>query len=607
MNTKIYHNLYMLFVAGALLASGCSNDDDTYDFYAAHPDAVRFNITAGDVPQPRVNTEGDGTTFDVKDQIAISADGGTSYSTYVQSSGDDWLPAEGQRYLRWKEEELSFQAYYPVTEGTDYTHFTVPTDQELLDDLRKADYMTAAATGQSSEGPVKLTFKHQLAKVTVFVTLSEELKGKEIQSISFYIWGHILENGNITDGTNYIEYKPYHTGETYTAILPPQAASPLYNFIAVSLKGVNTPYILKGIPELKPGKAYTLALQVGHDGVKLVRDITVEEWENEVDMKEGTANLATIWDGNYPISVPAAKAWMGEETSGANDPTAANHVFTIKAARQLAALHYLMVNDVKLNGAVGTPDGYGDTIDDGYGDATYNLAADIDLNDKPWIAIGSKQRGGMMFKGTFNGQGHTVSGMNAVQGTEMLFSAFISVLAGTVKYLNVKGTVNVKENRNMGCGGIVSYFTGGTIAFCSFQGSITLDNNATASYIGGIAGYFQDFSPTPQVISCYSVLSGVEGGTDITRKGGIVGYVQNTGVIKGCYWQTLTGLSDTDPYGGKQKGANPTVENCGTFTDAARANDNTVITAMNQYDADYDYHWQAGSDGGYPVLVKKQP
>lgn len=314
----------------------------------------------------------------------------------------------------------------------------------------------------------------------------------------------------------------------------------------------------------------------------------------------------TIWDGTYPTSVDEAKAWMGRETSGYSDATAAKHVFTIKAARQLAALHYLMVNKVKLNGAVGTDDGLSGTRGDGYGDATYNLAADIDLNNKPWRAIGSRQGGNEMFTGTFNGQGHTVSGMNAVKETAQPRVAFISGFEGTLKHLNVKGVVNVEQNASPeACGGIVGFHSGGTIAFCSFQGTITAAGTGNDSSIGGISGYFSFMGGNAQIISCYSVLSSVEAGGNVTRKGGIAGYMGDSGTIKGCYWQTLSGLDGTNPYGEKESSISETIKDCGTFADAAGAN--AVINTMNKYDTDYDYHWQAAIDGGYPVLVKKQP
>lgn len=334
-----------------------------------------------------------------------------------------------------------------------------------------------------------------------------------------------------------------------------------------------------------------------------------DDWntpENEKDLD------TRIWDGTYPSTTEEAKAWMGEETSGATSTTAAEHVFTITTARQLAAMHHLIINDVKLQNAVSMqPDPNSSTgemieVQDSYGAATYNLAADIDLNNKSWTPIGIVKGGSQALTGTFNGQGHTVSGMN-VNGPYKRSGLFAGV-RGTMEYLNVKGTVNTTGTSE--CGGIVAYLTG-KVAFCSFQGSLTAtyNSNGNACYVGGIAGMvLSGVTSSAEVISSYSVLSAISAantGTQGAAKGGIGGHLWS-GTIKGCYWQQLEGLGDTDPYGSSY-GTNPTptAENNGHFANAAGAN--TAVSTMNSYDTDYEYHWQAGSsDSEYPVLVKKQ-
>lgn len=328
-------------------------------------------------------------------------------------------------------------------------------------------------------------------------------------------------------------------------------------------------------------------------------------WEETIEEEE-IPDL--VWDGTYPTTTEQAKEWMGTETSGATSTTAAEHIFTITAARQLAALHYLMVNDVKLQNAVGESDGTGEgTVNDNYAAATYNLAADINLNNKPWTPIGyTSMSGSKSLVGTFNGQGHTVSGMN-VSGA-LARGGLFSAVRGTVEYLNVKGNINTTSTGE--CGGIVAYLSLGKVAFCSFQGSITATckSDGGGCYAGGIAGYVIGFSTTDpaEVISSYSVLSTISAtntGTGGDAKGGIGGRLRN-GTIKGCYWQEVAGLDNTNPYGDIY-GENNTTENNGHFTDASGAN--SAVDTMNSYDAGYEYHWQAGgSDSEYPVLVKKQ-
>lgn len=319
-----------------------------------------------------------------------------------------------------------------------------------------------------------------------------------------------------------------------------------------------------------------------------------EETTEEVEIPD------FVWDGKYPTSVDEAKTWMGEETSGAESTVAAEHIFTITAARQLAALHYLMVNDVKLQNAVGQDDGLeqGGTVNDNYAAATYNLAADLDLNNKPWTPISVDAAS---LSGTFNGQGHTVSGMN-VSGDYKRGGLFATV-KGTVQFLNVKGNINTTTSIN--CGGIVGYLTG-KVAFCSFQGSLTAacDNGNSSCSVGGIAGFVLGRPSSAEVISSYSVLSTISAtniGIGGAYTGGIAGYLWDS-TIKGCYWQELSGLGDTNPYGSAQ-GSNTTADNS-HFANAAGAN--TAVSTMNSYaTGDYDYQWQAGnSDSEYPVLVK---
>lgn len=288
MNRKTYHSLRTLFAAGALLLTAACSNDETDDFYAAHPDAVRFGVTIGATPATRVNTDGDGTTFSAGDHIGISADGGTSYTTYeLPSEGSEWTPADGARYLKWKEQTLSFKAYYPVTEGTSYSGFQVPSGQRELRLLRKADYMLAEATDRTAGAAVPLTFKHQLAKVTVVLTPGDEAEGETFSMMTIESYGSAIENGTTTGGYYGIgAYKK--DANTFIAILPPQEAKPDEKFITLYAASPSSKeYTLTGIPKLDKGKAYTLNLQVGHDGVKL-GGITVEEW-NTQDMDKGEA------------------------------------------------------------------------------------------------------------------------------------------------------------------------------------------------------------------------------------------------------------------------------------------------------------------------------
>lgn len=332
-------------------------------------------------------------------------------------------------------------------------------------------------------------------------------------------------------------------------------------------------------------------LKANSNDVKLT--VTVSDGWTQPD-EEQNIDKVSVWDGIYPTSVEQAKEWLGTETTGGTDENAINHVFTITAARQLAAMHYLWVNKTKLEGAkIPDPIGEAGMVDATYVDASYNLATDINLNEKTWTPMG----GQAVYNGIFNGQGHTVYGMKC--NGDPYRAGFIATCLGTIKNLNVKGNIDVNGS-GVNHGGVVGYL-GGTIAFCSFQGSIkaSCNNTYNTCYAGGVTGFI---SLKGNVTSSYSVLTHFEatGGLNNTpAKGGITGYL--LGAIKGCYWQKLDGLNNA--YGKKDNYRDPVVEDCNQFADAAAAN--AAVDTMNGYVGDNDYQWQAGTDGSYPVLVKK--
>ena len=323
------------------------------------------------------------------------------------------------------------------------------------------------------------------------------------------------------------------------------------------------------------------------NGVKLT--VTMDaRWTGEEDED------LDAWDGKYPTSEAQAKEWMGTESEEGNNDDGSKHVFTITAPRQLAALHYLTANAVEMANAASNAK---------YSYATYKLAADIDLDNHPWTPIG---QGFIAYSldGIFDGQGHTIRGMNITGNYGVC--GFFAAVGGVVKHLNVKGRVApvFTASSQVYCGGIAGmvFGPGACIAFSSFEGTMAV-THSNSIYAGGIAGQVGFYS-YGQILSCYSVVTDMTlGGAGSHQKGGITGYIdKNSSVLKGCYWQTLTGI--TEAYGTKKDA--PTVEGNASFADAAGAN--AAVNAMNDATpTGYDYQWQAGTGGNYPVLVKKQP
>ena len=193
--------------------------------------------------------------------------------------------------------------------------------------------------------------------------------------------------------------------------------------------------------------------------------------------------------------------------------------------------------------------------DDGNG--TYNLsgvsfylANDVALTGT-WTPVGN----GILavkdfFAGTFDGCGHTISGLN-VQSSTANQGLFAAINQATIRSLNVSGVVSCGTKNYIG--GIVGKVQAGTIENCSFSGSVT------GGYTGGIAGGLNSNNVT---------ISGCVNAADVTgtTAGGILGYWKNTAAIRDCYnTGSVTGSAKAGGIVGQlNKG---TIENCYSIGD----------------------------------------
>lgn len=182
------------------------------------------------------------------------------------------------------------------------------------------------------------------------------------------------------------------------------------------------------------------------------------------------------------------------------------------------------------------------------GNGTYNLsgvsfylANDVALTGT-WTPVGNAASYfDDFFAGTFDGCGHTISGLN-VQG-QGLFSA---INQATIRNLNVSGTVSSTVNY---VGGIVGKVQAGTIENCSFSGSVT-----GGGYTGGIAGGLSSNNVT---------ISGCVNAADVTgtTAGGILGYGKKIVAIRDCY--NTGSVTGSDKAAGIVAHLNKgTIENC---------------------------------------------
>lgn len=151
---------------------------------------------------------------------------------------------------------------------------------------------------------------------------------------------------------------------------------------------------------------------------------------------------------------------------------------------------------------------------------TVYLTADLDLTGSDFTCI-------PLFSGTFDGQGHTISGLSITHNgsRQGLFRQILT--GGVVQNLCLTGII-LPSGTRQDVGGItgVNY---GTIRHSSFSGTV-----GGTRAVGGIAGLNQ---PSGQIVNCY--VEGVIGGEH--RTGGIAG--ENLGLVSGC--ENRAGINTT--------------------------------------------------------------
>ena len=154
------------------------------------------------------------------------------------------------------------------------------------------------------------------------------------------------------------------------------------------------------------------------------------------------------------------------------------------------------------------------------GDLSLNctLADNIDLTGKEWTPIGTS---GNTYKGTFDGNGKTITGLTVTGSDEYagLFGFIGS--GGTVKNV-VLEDVQITSDNSSGLAGGVAGYSWGNIENCSVSGSVS--SNSTA---GGVVGTQLGGSIT----GCSS--SATVKGTQ--KAGGMAGATNGGASLTGCY------------------------------------------------------------------------
>ena len=180
-------------------------------------------------------------------------------------------------------------------------------------------------------------------------------------------------------------------------------------------------------------------------------------------------------------------------------------------------------------------------VNGGKTDINIPLDKNIDLTGKGWTPIGTSFDNS--YKGTFDGGGHTITGLTVTTNDQFVGLFGYLNRAGMVKNVVMEG-IQITSNHMFGCtGGVVGY-SWGTIENCSVSGSVS-----GTDCVGGVVGSQKAGS----IIGCSSSAT-VKGKHYV---GGVAG--EKWGTMTACYATgnvTLEIASQKNNFGGGVVGLN---------------------------------------------------
>lgn len=259
-------------------------------------------------------------------------------------------------------------------------------------------------------------------------------------------------------------------------------------------------------------------------------------------------------------------------------------------------------------------------VNGGKSDINITLDTDIDLTGKDWTPIGTDYDNS--YKGTFDGGGHTITGLTFTTNDE--YAGLFGWLnrAGTVKNVVMEG-VQITSNQIYGgsIGGVAGY-SWGTIENCSVSGSVS-----GTVYVGGVAG---QTNSSATLTACYATgnvtieinpakniaggsLVGMNAGSsllacyatgNVTSTGSSTGYMHiggflgdNYTTVTACYWKN----NHEQGIGYKKAGTVTEV----TKVDGTGVTWQKAVDAMNTALQNAGSKWRYELNGALPTLRKQ--
>ena len=525
------HRLFIPAATALLIAlTACTQDelaDDNRLPEGEYPVVIRatglsVEATPQAAPSTRATVDGD---WQGVQTVALSV-GGTVKEYDVTASDTDGyssatLSSDTDPFWWTSREDITVSAWWPY--GTTMPDVVVKADQSTKEGFEGSDFISAKAQTVQFDNPT-LEFSHRTARITVLLK-----PGDGIPSVT---GANVSVTGLGTDNGNPATIRTYAPGsDTYEALTAPQTVKANTPFIQVDLGGGTYYFRPQSDVVLEAGCRYTYTVSVTAKGLELA-GCTIGDWTN------GSGESGTAEDLGYFIQDDGS--------------------YTVYTADGLLAWNEAAQSDPSLNCA---------------------LTADINMTGKEWTPVGMS----INYSGTFDGQGHTITGLNISSSSKAV--ALFGDIGGAGKVMNLQ-LKDVTYKGGTAMGGI-AHGNNGTITACSVMGTLTNTTNNGA--VGGIAAI-----NSGTITACW--FNGtITGGSNV---GGIAVFNLNAGSYDGkitaCYWSG-DGISD-GVWGGDDTSGTTKVDN-------STVTWQTAVGGMNPALTGNDYQWELGADG--PKLKKQ--
>ena len=470
------HRLFIPAATALLFAlAACTQDELADDSRLSegeypvviHATGLSVEATPQAAPSTRAAVDGDwqGVT-----SVALKM--GDAVKEYTVTASTDFksatLSRENDPYYWTSRDPITVSAWWPFNNAdiTQMPAVKVAEDQSKLADFQNSDFISAENQTVEFNNPT-LEFTHRTARVTI--ELKPGTGFTSVAGATVILVSLSADNGNPT------AIKTYNTsGNTYEALTAPQTVAAGRPFIRVELGSGTFYFRPQNDVVLEAGTRYKYTVKVNATGLTL-EGCTIGSWADGGGESGAAEDLGYIYDSN-------------------------TNTYTVYNANGL-------MNVAEL-------------VNGGKTDINITLDKNIDLTGKNWTPIGTDYDNS--YTGTFDGSGHTITGLTFTTNDE--YAGLFGWLnrAGTVKNVVMEG-VQITSHQIYGgsIGGVVGS-SWGTIENCSVSGSVS-----GTVYVGGVVGAQIGGSIT----GCSSSAT-VKGTVDV---GGVAGQTNSSATLTACY------------------------------------------------------------------------